>query len=105
MSEPAQFMDSKQPSEGFHYRFNFTNDLGSDGISSAVVAAEDLSDGSDVTDTLIDSDKQVISGQYVYVYVQAGSDGKDYKITVTITADDDSSSIYELEGIVPVREV
>jgi len=97
-------LGSKQPFEEYLIQFDFANDLGSsEDAASAEVSAIDLEDNSDVTDTVTDSTEQVISGTSVYVWVLAGTDKHNYKITCKVTGD--SGSKYELEAVLPVAEV
>lgn len=100
--EQAAFFGSKQPFEEYYVSFNFAQYLGAATISVAVVGAVDLDTGADVTATVTNVGVQVISGTLVYVWVRAGTTGRNYKISCRVTASDGSK--YELDGTLPVVE-
>jgi len=95
---------SKQSWEEFSYGFNFTADLNSEEeISSADVKAYDDETGEDATSSLIDSDKQVIEDQNVYIRVKGGVSGKVYKITCQATGANGSKP--ELDGFIKIVDI
>jgi uncharacterized phiE125 gp8 family phage protein len=57
----------------------------------------------DATATITTVGNQSITGSKVYVWVKAGTDGTDYRITCVATASD--TSVYELEGLMLVANV
>lgn len=74
---------TKQVSEEFIIVTDFTNDLGSgETISSVAVTAIRLSDGSDLTSSIIELSQK--SSKKVLVGVQNGEDGELYRIVVKI---------------------
>lgn len=98
----ATVLGSKQPSEAYHISFDFTAWLGSETISSAVVVATDLADGSVVTSTVTTVGSQVIASPLVYVWVKAGTSGHDYNINCVVTCS--AGSVYELDAVLPVED-
>lgn len=74
---------SKQVSEEFVVTTDFSNDLGSsETISSITVSAIRLSDGSDLTSSVIEFSQK--SSKKVLVGVQNGVDGELYRIVIKI---------------------
>ncbi len=94
----------KQAYEAYYISFVFTDAMATgESVSSATVTAADMADASDVSLTLLDSTKQSISGQIVYVWVRAGTDAHTYRITCKVQSS--TSEKYELEAILPVRDI
>lgn len=77
----------KQPSEKQTRAFDYSGKLsiGAASISSATVSAIDTSDGTSVSGTVLTSTTAVVSGYQVRFTVQAGTDGKTYKISTLAT--------------------
>ena len=94
---------TKQASEAYYIEFDFSDLCGTATVSSATVAAVVHSTGVDATSTITTVGSQSISGTSVYVWVKAGTDGTDYRITCTATASD--GSIYEMEGLMLVANI
>lgn len=99
-----KYFGAKQPAEAYYVRFNFTRDLKESDVEAAVVTVLDITETPpvDVTDTLLDTRKQAISGKVVDVWGHGGTTGHNYQITCRITGT--GGETYELEGILPVRE-
>ena len=94
----------KQASEAYYISWDFSGVLATgETIASAVVAAVDMADSSVVTGTVTDAAKQSISTSYVYTWVKAGTDGHTYRLTCTATSS--LAAVYELEGILAVRNI
>ncbi len=94
---------AKQPSEDFIVCFDFTSVLLSSDISEVEsIIAIDMTDLSDVSETVLDSTKQSNTDKLVYTGVRAGTSGHNYVITCKIVAEDGSD--YELDGVLPVIE-
>ncbi|MDD5053671.1 MAG: hypothetical protein PHO27_13125 [Sulfuricurvum sp.] len=82
------YFGTKQTTEEFYLQFDFSGDIGSDTISTAVVAIVDSS-GSDTTAAMIDDTEQNIDGGAVNFWMKkAGTNNTQY----TITCDIDTSS-------------
>lgn len=94
--------DAKQPAEAYLIPFDFSGELGSATIASFSIVATDLLDSSPAT-SVFDSTLSTISTSFVMVWVKSGTDEHDYHIVCNIEASDGSN--YELEGILPVREI
>ena len=95
----------KQPSERFPVAISYANRLPSGvSLASATVAAIRLDDQSEASSTLLYSTTAQVSGTDVVVGLQAGTDGKDYQVTVTATLSTGSPA-YRLEDdfLVQVR--
>ena len=79
----------KHPNEAFSVSFRYTTDKLPSGstISSGTASAVDLSDNSDATTIVLASPTAAVSGGglVVAVSVQAGIDGRDYRITINST--------------------
>lgn len=94
----------KQASEAYYISWDFSGVLATgETISSATIVAVDMADGSVVTATVTDPAKQSISTSYVYTWVKAGTDGHTYRLTCTATSS--LAAVYELEGILAVRNI
>ena len=89
----------KQPSEEYYLGFNFTNDLAGEALVSAVVTYSPALE----TGSLIDDEKQELSGNTVLFWVQGGVHLTTYKITAVVTGSNDS--VYEMDGTLTVREL
>lgn len=85
----------KQPGEEFNIQFDFGDRVGSESVGSKTVIATKISDGSDVTSTVIDFSE--ISGDTVIVGVKAGTDDESYLISSRVVTD---ISSYQLENII-----
>ncbi len=97
------FSLEKQPAEKLTIGVDFANDLASgETISSAVVSAIDLSDGSDAS-AIVLTGLSGISTSVVSHTAKAGTDGKRYKITFRATTD--APHIFEADVIMTVREL
>ena len=96
----ANFLD-KQPSEVFTIDVNYLARLavGETVISKIVIVTEVLT-GSDVTTAIVKI--SAIITPKVYITLQGGTDGMDYKITVKATTN--SNNVLEEEVIMHVRE-
>ena len=99
-------LSPKQPDEKYRIKFEFAEDyeMFLDTINAITATVIDLVDGSDVSATLLDSSKDVISGTNAYVWVQDGEDAHTYKITVVATGDA-FDEVYELDAKLPVRAI
>lgn len=99
-----EYFGLKQPAEEYYVSFEFTKDLGSEDVDSAeIVIVDQAADPPvDLVATLSDPAKQNNTGKIAYVWVRAGASGKNYKITCKITGT--AGSLYELEGVLPVKE-
>jgi len=94
----------KQASEAYYISWDFSGVLATgETISSATVVALDMADSSVVTGTVTDVAKQTIATAYVYTWVKAGTDGHTYRLTCTATSS--LAAVYELEGILAVRDI
>lgn len=94
---------SKQPSEKYKIAIEWNGKLPSGGtLSSCDVSAVDNSDQSDATGTVLVSPTGEISGTQSRAVVQAGTDGKTYKITFLVTLTD--GSILEEDVLMQVTE-
>lgn len=93
---------NKQVNESYYIEFDFSSIDAALTLSSAVVTARKVSDGTDVTATLTTAVKQLITSPVVYVWVTGGTDGEDYEITCKATAS--NGAIYELEGLMLVTD-
>ena len=96
---------TKQPTEEWAISFDFTERLGTENIASATITAVDQTTLVDVSTTILEVLNQTNTTKIVYGWVQAGTSGRDYLITCTITGDGTPASTYELEGILPVQEI
>lgn len=86
----------KQPSEKFNILFDFDNRIDSPRtIGSVITTATKISDGSDVTSTVIIS--STINNNTVIVGIKAGTNDESYLISSKIVTDVDA---YQLENIV-----
>ena len=101
---PTQF-SSKQPSEEYAISFDFTLPLGAENIASATITAVDQTTLLNVSTTILEVLNQTNTTKIVYGWVQNGTSGRDYLITCTIIGDGAPASTYELDGILPVREI
>lgn len=94
----------KQASEAYYISWDFSEVLATgETIASAAVVAVDMADSSVVTGTVTDVAKQTIATSYVYTWVKAGTDGHTYRLTCTATSS--LAAVYELEGILAVRNI
>lgn len=94
----------KQSTEAYYISFVFDDVVGTgETIASATVVALDMADDSNVTATVTDVAKQSIAAAIVYVWVKAGTDAHTYRITCTATSS--LGAVYELEAILPVRNI
>lgn len=98
-----QYVGTKQPSEEYYLKFDYSRLLREANAIAAATSAIDLADDSDVTNAIIDKTKQYVYNKCAYVFVQGGTDGHSYKITCSISATDGSR--YELECVMPVEEL
>lgn len=100
-----KYFSSKQSSEEDYYEFDFSDSLGTgreiDNVQS--VAIVDFITESDVTSTLSDPTQQYTSTSSVFVWIQNGIEGRTYKITVKVEADD--GSMHELDGFLPIVKI
>lgn len=96
----------KQPWEEFHVGFDFSKDFetpGGETIDSLYsLSAIDLTDGSDVSDALIELDKSTSSGTIYYAFVQGGESDHQYQITCKVVGTNGSQ--FELDGILSVKD-
>lgn len=99
----ATVLTSKQPSEAYYVSFDFTNYLGVETVSSAVVVATDLADGTVATATVTTVGSQSVVSPYVYVWVKAGTTGHNYGLSCVATCS--AGSVYELDAVLPVAAV
>lgn len=99
----ANRFGSKQSYEAYYVVFAFKEYLGAATIVSAAVTAVDVADDTNATSSVTDSTKQVLTNdeQGVKVWVKGGTSGHSYKVTCCIVASD--GSLYELDGILPVK--
>lgn len=101
MAEPNFF--EKQPSESYTIEIEFLNRLPSGTtISSGTVSATDLST-SFFDNSVLASTTATISGTKAKAKVQAGTNGKNYKLTFLTTLSD--SSILEEDVEMRVRAI
>ncbi len=97
------FSLEKQPAEKFSIGVDFANDLAAgETISSAVVSAIDLSDGSDASAIILDGSVG-INAAIVSQTIKAGTDGSRYKITVRATTS--AAHIFEVDLVLTVQEL
>lgn len=95
---------TKQPSETYKIAIEFSERLPTGtALSSVVWSAEQIDTGSDATATVIDDVNGEVSGTQARVIVKAGTSGKAYKLTATVTLDD--TSILEEDLIMAVVEI
>lgn len=85
-----RYSDGKAAAESFPITVDCEPWLGTVTISSVVYAATDLADGSDVTSTFLKSAGHTNTTLLVEPWVQAGTAGKEYEVTLTITNSDTS---------------
>jgi hypothetical protein len=110
MSVEIETFDAKQPGEGLYYLLDFTKDFRPEGITttagdtiaSCTVTVDDEA-GVDVTATLVDATKQVLSGCYAYIFLHAGTNGKTYKGT-GVALSTPSGQTAEIDFYLPVVE-
>lgn len=96
---------TKQPSEAFSFTVDFSPRLSTgEGISTTTVAATKVSDGTSATATVIVSASVSSASGVVTVPVQAGTDGEDYRIKVTIVTDATPAATHEADILMKVRE-
>jgi hypothetical protein len=95
------YPNTKQPWEEYFLGFDFSNIIGDRSIQSVAITAA-LSGGGDVTDTLIDSTKQMIEDPFIYYWVNSSSAGR-YKITCRTILSDGSK--YEIDATLRVVEL
>ncbi len=104
-------LPAKQPGEAWYVPFDFSGPLDSsynpdrkENLGKIVdVKAEETDTGEDVSDVLVDESICQIDGKIAYVWVQNGEDGKRYKITCRVEAQE-SKQVFEHECFVVVRE-
>lgn len=101
-------MDSasvKQPNEEYQIEIDFAEVLDDESVS-ALDSAQCIkdSDDSDVSSSMLDSNKDSISGTKYYLWVQGGAAGATYTITLRITSDTTSSK-FEYDFKLPVVEI
>lgn len=99
-----RILDDKQPWEEYYIEFDFTNAIGTEGIGSATVSAINQSDIVS-TDAVTDVTQQKIITPYVYVWIKGGVDLSDYTITCKAITSASPAEKYELEALLPVREI
>jgi chaperonin GroEL (HSP60 family) len=107
-----QRLPDKQPGEERYITFDFTNglnassnpDAGED-LASPVVAVEiiDEADDSDMSETMLNSFNNRVSGKKAHIWIQGGEDGHVYKITCRVQAAT-SNQVLELDARLPVKE-
>lgn len=97
-----QKFDEKQPFEEFYLGFNFTKDLATEEVATAIISVVD-GGGNDVTSSLTSVNLQSIQTPYVYFWIKGGENLKAYKITCKITTSL-SASKYEQDAILTVVE-
>ena len=80
--------EAKQPSEADWHAFDFTAVFTDPGetIASKTEAATLIADGSVSTATVLNTVKSYIDGLVVYLWVRAGADGEQHKITCVATS-------------------
>lgn len=101
MADPNFF--EKQPGESYTIEIEFLNRLPSGtSLSSGTVSATDLSTMT-TDNTVLASTTATISGTKAKTKVQAGTHGKDYKITFLTTLND--SSVLEEDVEMRVRAI
>lgn len=97
----------KQPNESMIYRFGFASKLAlmSETISAiSSVSVVDVADpDTDLAATMYDAAKSSFSGNYAYIWLQSGTDGKQYQVTVTVISSS-TGQVMELDAVLPVRE-
>jgi hypothetical protein len=91
---------NKQPYEEYYVSFNFSNDLTSGEITSAVVTVED-ENGADVTSSIV-SNTFINGGCRVFAFVKGGTE-QTYKMTCKIVCS--NTEKYEKEAYLPVSDV
>lgn len=99
----SQEFSSKQSYEEYYLSFGFADKIGSATIASFSFTAIDLFNGTDALATILDASLATISGSDVRVWTKGGTDQHDYLITCKIGANDGTH--YELEGILPIRDI
>jgi hypothetical protein len=101
---PSSF--SKQPDEIYTIEVKFEKRLDT-GEAITDHAVTGYSNGTDVTDTIIDGSTQV--GTSIFVGVKSGTSGVEYKITVIVTTDkttpDSNYHEYEADIIMAVEAI
>jgi len=99
----------KQPSEQETLKIAWTRNISSLVVSGYVIYSIDVkifdSSGTDKSDTMIYGTPS-FSGEYVYVTVKGGEDGKDYwvRFKVTLTKSGEPNQIQEEDLRVEVRQ-
>lgn len=95
----------KQPNETVTHAISYVAALPIDAsaITSATLSAIDMVTGSTVTSTVLASSTAEISGMKALFTARAGTDGRDYKITVRATLNNDD--IIEDDIVMRVRSV
>lgn len=85
MTYPASF--SKQPAERYPLAVDYRRSLPpGDSLASGTVTAYNVTDSVDATTVVLDNPATVtISGSSASFVVMAGSDGKEYRITLSMT--------------------
>ena len=102
---PILTLSPKQSAECYYVTFDFTNVLDDENISSADVSAIKLSDNSDVTSTITDVAKQVVTDTTVKIWLKSGTSGTAYKITCVATCDGTPASKYEVDALLSVVDI
>ena len=102
-----KYFTSKATDEAYYLAFDFTNDLGTETISTVdTVEAHEMTDaevvGDPATTTLIDDTKQNNTNTVVNFWVRAGTNGQKYRLRATIT--DTSDEIYILKAGIKVLD-
>lgn len=95
---------TKQTGESYYIEFDFSSVSSTLVIASAATTAKIVSTGVDATSTITTVGSQTITGQSVFVWVKAGTDGTDYLITCKAT-EAATGAVYELEGLMLVADV
>lgn len=93
----------KQPYEAYAICFDFAPIIGVETVVGISVTAIDISTLEDVSLSVLDVNKQMNNNTAVYPWIRAGESGHSYLITCRIVTN--LSSMYELEGVLPVQEL
>jgi hypothetical protein len=89
--------DRKPTFDAWYVSIDLSTWLGTETISNVVFSAKDLTDESDVTSTVLDAAKNTNTNTVVKPYIQAGSHGTKYRVTMKISTAEGSQGEFYLE--------
>ena len=66
-------------------------------IDEVTLSAKKLSDGSDVSTTVLDTTKTVVLGSEIKPFIQNGTSGEEYRLTVKVDTEEGSSDEFYID--------